>query len=446
MRKQNKNNLNTGSVMIFTTLFFISISVVLLYGLSYVAAKNIKNIRNSLQGKISYYVAEAGMEDAIYRLKNGVLIYPNTSISVDNKYASLSFLDTGDGYTTLSSLASTSGYYKSIQAKLALANNVSFRYGIQSGTGGITLDNSSSVTGNVFSEGTLKSLSTSGSFVYGDIISSGSSGSVIGIHATGSVWAHAIGSSSSYATQIDKDAYYQIIANNVTVTGTLHSGSSDQSTTTLPISDSMITKWESDATDGTTLTSSWCDTYSSGVCTITADKTIGASVIPFDLILKGVGNGTTLTVSGPVWIKGNFTIQNKGEIKIASSLGNSNVPIIADKTTDRAGSGIVSAEQGATFTGSGSTNSWVFIISQNNSAETGGTNTAFSMSQGSSALVIYAAHGLLTLNQSAQVESATAYKISLSQSSKVIYDRNLSNVIFTSGTATAFSIISWQQI
>ncbi len=438
---------NTGSVMIFTTLFFISISMILLSGLSYVSVKSIKNIRNTIIGKTNYYVAEAGMEDALYRLKNSFLIYPNTTLTIDANSASVNFIDTYDGYTTLSSVASTGGYYKSLQAKLTLSTNVSFKYGIEAGSGGITLSNSSYVTGTVHSNGTIKSLSSSGSNVYGDIIGVGPNGNTFGIHATGSVWAHTIGSSTNYATQIDKNAYYQTIANNVTVTGTSYPGTADISTTSTPIPDALITKWEADATAGTTLTSSWCDTYSNGVCTIKDPKTIGASVIPFDLVIKSTGNtATILTVSGPVWIKGNLTVQTSGGIKIASSLGDSNVPIIVDKTTDRLNSSTVTVQQGASFTGSGSVNSWVFIISQNNSAENGGSIVAFSMQQGSSALVVYAAHGLLSLSQSAQVVSASAYQVALEQTSNVIFDKNLANVLFSTGSNSAFSIVNWQQI
>ncbi len=382
------------------------------------------------------------MEDAIYRLKNGILIYPNTTLNIDGKSAGVSFVDMYDGYTTLSSVSSSSGYYKSLQAKLTLSTNVSFKYGVQAGSGGITLSNSSNITGTVYSEGIVQG---AGNDIYGDMKLGGPNGAIFGIHATGTVWAHAVGSSTNGATIIDKDAYYQTIASNVTVTGARHASSTDLATSSFPIPDALITKWEADANAGTTLASSWCDTYSGGVCSIDDPRTIGASVIPFDLIIKSKGNtATVLTVSGPVWIKGNLTIQTG--IKIASSLGDTNVPIIVDKTTDRANSSTVTVQQGSSFSGSGTSKSWVFIISQNNSAETGGAVTAFSMQQGSSALVVYAAHGLLTLSQSAQIVSASAYKMTLANTSNVIFDTNLLSVLFSSGSGSAFSIVNWSQI
>ena len=74
--------------------------------------------------------------------------------------------------------------------------------------------------------------------VKGDIISAGPLGSVIGSHATGTVYAHSISNSN-----IDKDAYY-ISISNTTVDGILHPNSPDQATSSLPISDAMIEDWK----------------------------------------------------------------------------------------------------------------------------------------------------------------------------------------------------------
>ena len=73
------------------------------------------------------------------------------------------------------------------------------------------------------------------------------------------------------------------------------------------------------------------------------------------------------------------------------------------------------------------------MISQNNSAETGGSTNAISMGQGASALVGYASHGQITLSQSTNVKEITAYKIVLTNTASVTYDTGLSNTLFESG-------------
>ncbi len=131
---------------------------------------------------------------------------------------------------------------------------------------------------------------------------------------------------------------------------------------------------------------------------------------------------------------------------MATALAGLNVPIIADNPLNSTSSGQIAAAQGSAFYGSGHPNSYVFMISQNRSAEAGGANTAISMQQGSSALVVYASHGLISLSQSTNVLDAVGYKISLINNASVTYDPGLYNVSFTSGSASDFSIINWGEL
>jgi hypothetical protein len=133
-------------------------------------------------------------------------------------------------------------------------------------------------------------------------------------------------------------------------------------------------------------------------------------------------------------VTGNITTQTGPTIKMDASLGSSNVAMIADNPADRSGSGLISIGQSTIFQGSGSPNSFVFMISQNNCAETScGSTGAISMSQGASALVAYASHGLINLSQSVSVKETTAYKIALSQSANVTYDTGCQACCFQPG-------------
>jgi hypothetical protein len=160
--------------------------------------------------------------------------------------------------------------------------------------------------------------------------------------------------------------------------------------------------------------------------------------IACNLVVKS--SSGILKVTGPIWVAGNLTTQTGPTIKIDPALGSQNVPIIADNPSNRSGSGMISVGQSTVFQGSGAPNSFVFLISQNNSAETGGSTVAVSMSQGASALVAYAAHGLLTLSQSVSVKQATGYKISLSQSANVTYDTGLPTTVFASGPGGSWAM------
>jgi hypothetical protein len=171
---------------------------------------------------------------------------------------------------------------------------------------------------------------------------------------------------------------------------------------------------------------------------------IGPKKIPCDLLIKG--SGITVTVQGPLWVTGNIETQVSPTIKIDSALGNQNVAIIADNPSNKSGSGIIDIGQNTVFQGSGSAGSFVFMISQNNSSETGGSTDAINMGQGASALVAYASHGQITLAQSVSVKEATAYKIILQNSANITYDTGLPNTLFSAGPGGGYDQIEWDEI
>jgi hypothetical protein len=313
---------------------------------------------------------------------------------------------------------------KVVRANIGLTSDVvSFHYGVQAGNGGFTLENSSSITGNVFASGPV--IGTGNNLIRGDVVSAGPSGWVYGVTATSSVFAHTIGKSGT-PTTIHKDAYY-VTKVNTTVNGTSFPNSPDQAIVDLPISDTQIAEWQAQAEAGGTITS--CD--ASGDYTITGNATLGPKKIACNLVVKS--SSGILTVSGPIWVTGNITTQTGPTIRMDPALGSSNVAVIADNPNNQNGSGIISIGQSTVFQGSGSTGSFVFLISQNRSAENGGSVVAIDLSQGASAMVAYASHGLVSLSQSVSVKEATGYKIALSQSANVVYDTGLPSTVFESG-------------
>lgn len=428
-----------GQVMMITMILFLAASLIAIFGIISPVIQHMRVSYNFGETKQSFYLSESGIEDALYRLTSGKQISSTYDISLGGFDTTVTTTNTSTGKKIVSS-GNRNDFIRNTEIDLALGDGISFHYGIQAGNGGFLLQNSSSITGNAFSSGPVIG---SGNLIYGDVISAGASGLVYGIHATGTVYAHNIGNSSQ-GTIVDKDAYY-VTKTNTTINGTLHPGAADQPTAELPISDAQITEWETDAATGGTLDSSFCDNYSSSTntCTISSSKSLGPIKIPFNVLVKS--SSGVLTITGPIWITGNFSTQTGPTIKMSSLLGTQNVAIIADNPNDTTGSGLVDIGQTTSFQGSGSAGSYVFMISQNNSAETGGSTVAISMDQGASALVAYAAHGLITLSQSVSIKETTAYKIALSQSANVTYDTGLPSVLFQAGPSGGYDILSWKE-
>ena len=382
-------------------------------------------------------LAEAGVDEAVYQLnqnasyagETGTPLGAGTFTLVVENIDSNTKRVTATGFVPNSQNPIAT---KIIKANIGLNNSIiSFHYGIQAGNGGFTLNNTSSITGNVFSSGPVIGSNTN--MIRGSVVSSGATGLVYGVHATSSVYARTIGEASQ-ATIIDKDAYY-VTKTNTTVTDTSYPNSPDQPSVSLPITDAQINEWETIAASGGTITS--CNAQ--GNYEITTSISLGPKKIACNLVIKS--SSAVLMVTGPLWVTGNITTQTGPTIRIDPALGSQNVAIIADNPANQSGSGIITIGQTTVFQGSGSTGSFVFLISQNNSAENGGSTVAIGMGQGSSALVAYASHGLLTLSQSVGVKAATGYKIVLSQSANVVYDTGLQSTVFQSGPGGSWSFI-----
>jgi hypothetical protein len=436
-----KEEMKNGQVMMVATVLFLVVSLTVILGLADPVLRQ-GRIAADLQGsRESYFLAESGIEDVLYRLRSGKPVGTSETLSLNGGTVTVSIVSTPTGKQIIATGDKDSDIRK-IQSDVLLGTGIAFHYGIQSGQGGFSLANSSSVTGNVFSSGSI--IGAGGNMINGDVVSAGASGLIYGIHATGTAYAHNLGNAGA-GTIVDKDAYYQN-KTNTTVTGTLHPGSADQPVAPLPISDAQISQWESDALAGGIMASSDCDNYSSSsnTCTISTSRSLGPKKIPFNLLIKS--SSGILTISGPLWVTGNITAQTGPTIKMSPSLGGQNVAVIADNPSDQTGSGIIDIGQSTIFQGSGSVGSFVFMISQNNSAETGGSTNAISMQQGASALVAYASHGQITLSQSANVKEVTAYKIVLTQSANVTYDTGLPSVLFESGPSGGYDISDWKEI
>jgi len=416
--------------LVFFAMMILFSAAILVYVSTYLKSEsqNIAKVQ-ALQ------LAEAGIDKAAYELNRNSSYTgeSNTALGNGSFTVTISPIDSEHKRVTSVGTAPFSGGHtttRTVKATLAINHTViSFRYGIQSGNGGFSLDNSSTITGNAFSSGPVVGLNKN--YIYGDVVSAGPGGTIYGIHATGNVFSHSIGKSSPDTT-IDKDAYYSTIT-NTTVTGTKHPGSPDQSPVALPISDAQIQEWETYAAAGGTLNT--CD--SNGDYSISGDMSLGPKKIACNLVIK-TSHGI-LNVTGPLWVTGDITVQTGSTIQMDSSLGSQNVAIIADNPANTTGSGIINTQQSSVFKGSGSPGSFVFLISQNNSSETGGSTVAISQNQGASALVSYASHGLITLSQSANVKETTGYKISLSNSANVTYDTGLPSTLFESGPGASWT-------
>lgn len=433
-----------GAALLVSVVFFLATSLFLVTAIGGGAYGDLAQYRALSSGKVSFFASEAGIEDAVYRHR-AVMNYSNTeSFSIAG--ADVSVVRTGDSDTyTFVSEGNRGGAVRRNTTNLVIGGGASFGFGLQSGNGGLTLANSSRVYGNVFSNGQVTG---SGNSVYGDIISAGPSGLVSGINATGTVWAHTITSST-----VGEDAYYQ------TLTGTLvsgasctgnpncHPGSPDQATRTMPIADSVIEEWKAAAEAGGTLPLASCSGgLPTGLYIIDTNQTIGPLKIPCNLEISK--NATILTLAGPVWVEGNITTQNGPTIQADPSTPDKGAVMIADNEGNRTTSSKLTI-QGSTGYAGAAGDSYVLMVSMNNSAASGGGEVAMDIDNntpGSEREVIYyAPYGKIVGRNSLLLRGATAHQISLANSAAVYYETGMLNPLF-SGTGGSYTIEGWREV
>jgi hypothetical protein len=211
----------------------------------------------------------------------------------------------------------------------------------------------------------------------------------------------------------------------------------------MPISDSQIEDWKTDAAAGSIIasTSPQC---SSGTYTISSDTTLDAVKIDCNLTIEG--NSTDVYLKGSVWVVGDIEIKNTATLRVHASSTGRSISIVADKPTDRLVGSKITLQNNAVFVGNG-TNSYIFLISQNNSSELGGSNVAINMKNNATgALLLYAAHGEILVENGSGIKSVTGYQIHTQNNTQIVYESGLVSILFTSGPGGGYTISDWREI
>lgn len=414
--------------MIIACLFFLAASAAISAAAAGPALRRAASARAFADARQGLYTISSASEDVAYRKIKGLAVGDSESLTVGGVTAT-AIITAVSGGQEVNTSASGARFTRKSRVHLAQGAGASFNYGMQAGAGGIDLLNTTSILGNVYSNGPVTGENRN--VVKGTVVSAGPAGLIDRVHATSTAYAHTIRDSD-----IDGDAYYQTIS-GTTVDGALHPGSADQATSSLAISDAQIADWEADALAGGTV---------SAPCPYKIDinTTIGPKKINCDLEIT---NDPVVTLGGALWVSGNITIKNTAIVRVSSSLGNTSVPVIADKPTNQTTSSKIELQNSAVFQGSGSTGSYVLMISQNKSAEQGGSETAIDLKNSvDGALLVYAPHGEVLIQDSVNVKEASGYRIRLKNSAEVKYETGLANLIFTSGPSGGYTIDSWKEV
>lgn len=459
-----------GQVIIFSLIFMVVILVVVGALLGFVS-QNVVATRKALAKEQALQLADAGIDKAVWQLNQTAGAYAGETdsllatgvfdVSVTNISGSLKEI-TSTGYVPNKTTPSATSQVK---VRISIGTTlVSFNYGMHIGAGGLLMENTSKIIGSVYSNGNIDSkqsseitadaFAASTSEILGDPFIGGSawaykiSNTTIGGNASSTTaLSSSIISGHAYAdtitgSNITGNAYYFTSIIGSTVGGSLFPGTPPPSglpVIPFPISDAQVNQWEVEAEAGGIYTGPCPFVLSSG------STNLGPLKINCDFKVQ---NDAIVIVNGPIWVVGNFEVQNTAQVKLAPSYGNESEKVIVDNPSDRITSSRITVQNSAQILGSGTSGSYLMLISQNNSAELGGNQIAIQPKNGADASIYYAAHGKLLIENSTALKEATAYAVHMKNSSTLTYETGLASTQFSSGPGGSWQVVrgTWRKI
>lgn len=407
-------NMNKGFATLYLVLlimFFMAAITASSFMLVSWQQRTWRNTQNSVQ---AYWAAEAGIEDALLRLKNSLGWINPISFNVGEAIATTTITETSPGANLVVAQGNDTSRIRKIQTVFELTGTTpTFFYGAQIGDGGLQMDNLSKVIGNVFSNGSI--IAESGSQITGTATTAGT------------------------GKKIEKAAILQNafadICKDSTVTGVLHANSqtgctfgsfvllgTPPSSVPLPISSEEIQEWKDTAQAGGTITGGY-ELGGSDTATLGPKKIVGNLEIE---------DSAVLTLSGTLWVTGNVNVKNSARVKLASSYGVTSGAIVAD--------GTITLENNSISEGSGNPKSYLIYLSTNSS------NPALVIKNNAIADIVYTSQGWVEVQNNAQLVEVTGYGMHLKNSAIIQYETGIQDAKFTSGPGASFELSSWKEV
>ncbi|KPJ73658.1 hypothetical protein AMJ48_00405 [Parcubacteria bacterium DG_74_1] len=402
------------TLLVLAIMFLIAMPlIVLILGQQRIAS-------NLTQSNQAYFAAEAGIEDALLRLKETMQRSSPYSFSVGNATVEIIISDIIAWTRTVTATGNAAGRFRKVQVAYELSGLApGLHYGAQVGDGGLIMDGNSEVVGNVFSNGSVN-LKQPESEILETVVVAGDDNKIYG---KGTVWGNA------YADICEGESSGQ----KITVAGELYANDVTNCTSTilsnldplidavpLPIATSQIEDWENEAADG----------GATGTYSITSGSdSLGPIKIDGDLEV----DGAELIITGTIWVTGDITIRNPSTlVHLAPSYESASGVIIGDN--------LINLQEGSVSSGSGEPGSYLMYIS------TSAANPAITIENATVADILYSNTGWISISQTGNMRSVNAYGINVANNSALIYEIGIESAFFTSGPAGGWMVTSWREI
>src|SRR5665647_2121647 len=131
MKNKQKVKYNGGAAMMVLVLFFVFISVTILIGIMTPTVREYKISTDNFQSKQTYFLAESGVEDVLYRLKNNKKTSGTETLLLGGASATTTITSISGNQKQISTIGNNNSHERKIDVVLNTATGVSFNYGVQ---------------------------------------------------------------------------------------------------------------------------------------------------------------------------------------------------------------------------------------------------------------------------------------------------------------------------
>ena len=146
---------NGGAAMLISVVFFLFISLATISGLVSPTVREFRNANVNLNSKKSYFLAESGSEDVVYRTIKNMTVENSETLNLDSNSATTTITTLPDNSKQISTLGDVSSYQRKTNVTLSTGTGLSFTYGMQVGNGGLIMFNTSKINGSVYANGDI---------------------------------------------------------------------------------------------------------------------------------------------------------------------------------------------------------------------------------------------------------------------------------------------------
>jgi Tfp pilus assembly protein PilX len=425
--KNSKSKIQKGFAALYLAILVLALVFGIAISISFLTLGQQRISRNITKSTQAYYIAEAGIEDALIRLKNKLNFSSPYSFKVGDGTSTVEISSIIGGSRTITSTGNSSNRVRKIRVGYSVSTQqVSFHYGAQVGEGGMLMGNNSRVRGNIYSNGSvIPAMGGDKGYIDETIIVAINGNRIEGLIVGEDAKAHTCKDSQITGTLTYVSGGS---VQNCTAGESIKTQPNEIPAKDLPIPQSQIDKWKSEAESGGII---------SGDYTISGKITqnLGPVKITGNLL---VDNNATLNMMGTIWVVGNLRIDNGSTIKLDSdSYGPLSGVIVVD--------GKIKVRPNTYLKGSGQEGSYLMLLSTNPEVlDT--ANPAIDVDNNTDAAIFYTTQGLIVLRNKIKAREVTGYKIFLDNNAEILYEAGLEEATFSSGPGGSWEVVSWREI